>query len=77
MSNIINFPDPKRQAQKRFDDLFDFLNRAEDTRRELEAAGFEMPLEVREAVARMRRQLADAGLPQELIDATPGLGLAK
>jgi len=43
------------------------------TRRDFEEHGVRLPDDLRQPIVDMRQKLREAGLPQEVIDATPGL----
>lgn len=71
----MNTADTKGASAKAFDSLAIGLGEIAATRQRLRAEfpNSPMPDDIRQMVVRTRRMLRRAGLPQHVIDATPGL----
>ncbi len=55
------------------DNLRGALDQFAHTRREFEEHGLRLPDDLKQPIVAMRQKLREAGLPQQVIDATPGL----
>ncbi len=55
------------------DNLRGALAQFAHTRREFEEHGLRLPDDLKQPIVAMRQKLREAGLPQQVIDATPGL----